>query len=1398
MSERIRDGYTLKTIGFYSKTFAHAQVNWAIFDKEAGSIVLALTHWHRIVAGRPITVYTDNTVAASILTNVKFPRPPRLQRWGVVLGSYLPHLRIAYRKGEDNAVADLLSRYPADINFKPEASDFAEVPDDLFDHILSMQFNGRRFLLSEAKAHAVIQDIWAALEEEDTPEDDAQPTITLDETGSTAERDEDVTARTTADPDGELNALLSQAVAKWEADDATFAREREEAEKHLNHWAQYTQIFRSTYGRAPVLYDLYCGGGGYGRGAARAGFEVIGFDERPRSPAYGRQSLGRTLSNHFLRQRIEGMHYSEADVNDPRFWYHMMATGRAAGWPPPDVIHASPPCAPHSSLRHLPSCEEGEPKSQLVTTIERLKRYQAFALSPTSGLCRYVPFDVENVEEAKVDVEPLGLPISLLCGTMFGLRVFRHRLFVTDSPLSVELQCSHEGKGVGKRGINHTGLTPRVRAEGALSNMYAPYSWYQPARGTRDELHLAMGLEPGAMGSYRDITQALPPDYGEYIACQQLAKALHQNASVPVITYSMGRLQPVLAEILSSWAHDGFKLDEQWRRDPVGVGRGKGDARLVLSDDMEAQTSYHRDVAALRIQSEYRNSSRYDSHCVSLGRSHAAAVIQRWVRCRLSPNWSTLAPLLASARGRRRRRTDNRDPPEQDCEPPIPDAEEPDDDQPHDDEEEGEESSPAQAKSKRRRPPMQPPEFDEDEGTPIDWQGPWLIALNKQLQDPALRAVYESLTATEEVLSNWSQNRKKQARRHRARYCMHAGRLSAMTVDGLRVVVPAQLRYALTTVAHRTLDLGGHRGVVPLYHQLSERYYWDGLLSDCEDVVKRCEVCRVRDLTHQPHPRFEAMPDPPHPFHTLYIDYKDVPGSSDNVTNCILIIVDGLTRYVIAEPVSRKTAEETLKTLVNRVFTAHSLPSILRSDNGPEFDNALAKAFAVYAGIRHIKVLPYNACANGKAESSVKRVQELLIKHCRLMENWKDTLPMICFALNSVVHSSTGVSPFFALFGRHPIMIPELEDPSGYRATFSGSEFLRNLVDDLRKTWDTVRDASEAIRTSVIKRGEKSRSHWAEVTRGDGCAGIHVGDWVLLKHGSDSHAKIRRKHGYPAYRRFRVTRIIPEAAALELDVRGLNIHPVVSLRQCKRAPEEWYLFNDGSLSSGRFDGPLTLKVARGNPHEVGGRLPDEEDEVEPDTHQDQCIYPVEWILEAFHSKRRWWYRVIWLGYSQATWESEEDLEASAGETVRKWMADARERFQAKYRRRKQAGEPEGEDPVVNSSVLPRDDDGSDRSESDRASDEVLNPFDDPLDAQAELPPQTQSEPPVDLQQSTSREVRGLATECQTEPLHSNDDRMHRRMRRASQNSLGMANDERVLGTLRMQRKASLCTMSLFS
>ena len=1174
---RLRAGYTLKTLGFYSKTFANAQVNWAIFDKEAASIVMALTHWHRLVAGRPITVYTDNTVATSILTSVKFPRPPRLQRWGIVLGTYLPHLRIAYRRGELNPVADLMSRYPTQINYRPKDTDVATVPDDLFDKVLSVHFNKRKFILAEPKIDAIITEIWTELQP-----DPAQPGQgTPDDSPLYALLPSRAKSRERGSPDSlgypvyassphlgppkrhrqaecAMNALLSRFKAVWEADDVLFQKERAEADRHLSHWAQYVQIFRATYGRAPVLYDLYCGGGGFSRGAARAGFVVVGVDVRDRPLAYGKKSLGRTLSQQFERQTIQGMHYLQADVESDEFWMSLRSDAGLGPWPKPDIIHASPPCSPHSILRHLPLAHDKASASSLALIATRLNEYQAWA---ESQLHQHVPFSVENVEGARVEAESLGLHLSTLCGTMFGLRVFRHRLFITSAPLAVELTCSHEGKGVGKRGINRTGLEAPDYPEDALSNMYAPYSWYQPTRGTRDELHLAMGMEPGAMSSYRDLTLALPPDYGEYVSCQLMAHALQRNVGLPVYDYQVTYTQADIAEVLVKWATEGY-----W---PAHKCRTPSQA-----------STFTEDMAAFRIQTYIRRSPKYDA-----------------IRAPSGAQSARLAPLTA----------DSPAPDEPDAQPSEPDESEDDD--------EAESAAPAAdppAKppkgGRRKRTPIQPLEFKEDDGTPPDWKGPWSILLETQLHDPEGRAIYESLTRTAPPDADWGRARQRQARRHRAKYHLHAGRIHAMTPNGPRIFVPFSVRYALTSVTHRTLDLGGHRGLEPLYNQLASRYYWDGLLSDCHLVVSHCEVCRVRDLSHQAHPRFAAMPDPPHPFHTIYIDYKDVPSSTTGAKGAILIVVDGLTRYTIALAAANKTAEETFRLLVIGVFTTHSCPSVIRSDNGPEFVNELSVEVKKYAGYRHVRVLPYNARANGKAESTVKRVQELLIKHCRLLDNWAETLPMVCFALNCTKHSSTDHSPFYTLYGREPVLIPEMEDPSGYRVTYSGPEFLRNLVHELRRAWDTVRNASEEIRTSVIKRGERSRAHWDSSSAQDGCAGIHVGDWVLLKHGSDAHAKIRRKHGYPAYRRFRVVRIIPEAAAVELDVRGLTIQPVVSVRQCKRAPDEWYLFNDGSLSSGRYDGPLTLAGARGNPHEVGGRTGDQSDEDEADTHQDGCMY----------------------------------------------------------------------------------------------------------------------------------------------------------------------------------------------
>eukprot|EP00965_Chrysotila_dentata_P207614 6184227-Pleurochrysis_carterae.AAC.1 len=68
-------------------------------------------------------------------------------------------------------------------------------------------------------------------------------------------------------------------------------------------------------------------------------------------------------------------------------------------------------------------------------------------------------------------------------------------------------------------------------------------------------------------------------------------------------------------------------------------------------------------------------------------------------------------------------------------------------------------------------------------------------------------------------------------------------------------------------------------------------------------------------------------------------------------------------------------------------------------------------------------------------------------------------VPMVTFALNCTDHLSLATSPFFALYGRHPISLPELENPHSLEATETGHEFVDSLALKLRQAWSAVHDS---------------------------------------------------------------------------------------------------------------------------------------------------------------------------------------------------------------------------------------------------------------------------------------------------------------------------------------------------
>jgi|SRR5690606_15111381 len=207
------------------------------------------------------------------------------------------------------------------------------------------------------------------------------------------------------------------------------------------------------------LLDLFCCAGGAGMGYSRAGFEVVGVDiaAQPRYP--------------FEFIQGDAIEY----VKEHGHEY--------------DAIHASPPCQAYTNAQKIMRNDHPE-----------LLEPTRAALSATG-----LPWVIENVPGA-----PLIEPIEL-CGGMFGLRTYRHRLFESSHELTAPAHRAHTHK------VTKMGRPPRPDE---FMHVVGNFSGVAQARK-------AMGID----WMVRDeLREAIPPAYTEYIG-KQLTKHVIDSRS---------------------------------------------------------------------------------------------------------------------------------------------------------------------------------------------------------------------------------------------------------------------------------------------------------------------------------------------------------------------------------------------------------------------------------------------------------------------------------------------------------------------------------------------------------------------------------------------------------------------------------------------------------------------------------------------------------------------------------------------------------------------------------------------------------------------------------------------------------------------------------------------------
>jgi DNA (cytosine-5)-methyltransferase 1 len=236
------------------------------------------------------------------------------------------------------------------------------------------------------------------------------------------------------------------------------------------------------------LLDAFCGAGGCSVGYSRAGFDDITGVDINHQPHYPFKFIQEDALEYIAKH---GHEY--------------------------DAIHASPPCQRFSTMTN------GRWQDRVNNHPDMIKPIRELLIKTGK------PYVIENVEGAKMElINPV-----LLCGTMFGLQtkygsqLRRHRYFEVSFLVGLTPPCQHNnGSVIGVYGGGQNPARKLPATIGVWGHAGGSSKRDEIAQfGTQDRRD-AMGIE---WMTGNELSQAIPPDYTEYIGKYLMIEAQKQK-----------------------------------------------------------------------------------------------------------------------------------------------------------------------------------------------------------------------------------------------------------------------------------------------------------------------------------------------------------------------------------------------------------------------------------------------------------------------------------------------------------------------------------------------------------------------------------------------------------------------------------------------------------------------------------------------------------------------------------------------------------------------------------------------------------------------------------------------------------------------------------------------------
>lgn len=284
-------------------------------------------------------------------------------------------------------------------------------------------------------------------------------------------------------------------------------------------------------------------------------------------------------------------------------------------------------------------------------------------------------------------------------------------------------------------------------------------------------------------------------------------------------------------------------------------------------------------------------------------------------------------------------------------------------------------------------------------------------------------------------------------------------------------------------------DEAGHQGKERTLSLIKSRFFWPGLDSFVETRIRLCERCICRKTREKVSAELVSI-ETTYPLELVCIDFLTLDMSKGGFEK-VLVITDHFTRYAQAIPMRNETARSTAKALFEQFIVHYGFPSRLHSDQGRNFESAIIRELCDIAKVEKSRTTPYHPQCNGMAERFNQTLMNMIgTLDDERKQNWKAHLPTLVHAYNATRHESTGMTPYFLMFGRHPRLA--IDAFLGIEPDFSSSDrstFIQGIQERLGFAYKAAtREARRQARRH--KRRYDTRVREAKVA---------VGDKVLVK-----------------------------------------------------------------------------------------------------------------------------------------------------------------------------------------------------------------------------------------------------------------------------------------------------------